>query len=147
MVLHFEEYDPEDVLDAVDSLEDQLDVEKYIGVIFENNFTMLEFKAQMYLILGDTKEALASLEFGTNKLGYIVAELIRMDEEKLVWEEYEEALFNIFGRERVEKALQIVKGEALFINTTFHKDYHNMLKMFDRLEPKKQEALFSANKL
>ncbi len=141
MVLHFEEYDPQEILDTIDSLDDSINVENYIGVIFENSFTMLEFKAQMHLILANTDEALASLEFGTNKLGHIAAELIRMDEEKLVWEEYEEALFNIFGRERVEKALRIVKGEEFLVDTTLHSDYHNMLEMYDRLERKKQAAL------
>ena len=142
MVLHFEEYDPQEILDTIDSLDDSINIENYIGVIFENSFTMLEFKAQMHLILGNTDEALASLEFGTNKLGHIVAELIRMDKEKLVLEDYEEALFNIFGRERVEKALRIVNGEEFLVNTTFHSDYHNMLEMYDRLERKKQAALF-----
>ena len=141
MVLHFEEYDPQEILDTIDSLDDSINVENYIGVIFENSFTMLEFKAHMHLILGNTDEALASLEFGTNKLGHIVAELIRMDEEKLVWEEYEEALFNIFGRESVEKALRIVKGEEFLINTTLHSDYHTMLEMYDRLERKKEAVL------
>ncbi|MBT4088384.1 MAG: hypothetical protein HOE30_07810 [Deltaproteobacteria bacterium] len=142
LVLHFEEYDPEDILDTIDSLEDTLNIEKYIGVIFENNFTLLDFKAQMHLILGNAEEALASLEFSANQLGHIVAELIRMDKEKLVWEEYQEALFKIFGRERVEKAMRIVKGEEFLINTTFHQDYHNMLEMYDRLEHKKRTALF-----
>ena len=141
MVLHFEQYDPKEVLDAIDSLEDSIDVERYIGVIFENSFTMLEFKAQMHLILGNTEEAVASLEFGTNKLGHVVAELIRMDEDRLVWEEYEEALYNIFGREKVEKALRIVKGEEFLVDTTLHGDYHNMLEMYDRLERKKQAAI------
>jgi ribosomal protein S12 methylthiotransferase accessory factor len=96
----------------------------------------------MHLILGNTDEAVTTLEFGTNKVGHIVAELIRMDEEKLVLEEYEEALTNIFGRERVEKALRIVKGEESLVDTTLHNDYHNMLKMYDRLERKKQAGLF-----
>lgn len=141
MVLNSEEYDPEDILDAIDSLDDTLDVEKYIGVIFEKTFTILEFKAQIHLILGNTDEAITCLEFGTNKLGYIVAELLRMDEDKLVWEEYKEALFNIFGQEKVEKALRIVNGDDLFVNTTLQADYQNMLEMYDRLENKKQAAL------
>ncbi len=138
MILHFEDYNPEEILDTIDSLDDLLDVERYIGVIFESNFTMLEFKAQMHLILGNTEEALASLEGGTNKLGHIVAELLRLDKERLAWAEYEEALVNIFGRERVEKALRIVKGEEYLVNTTLHRDYHNMLEMYERLERKKQ---------
>ena len=137
MVLHFEDYDPEEIVEMINSLDDQINVEKYIGVIFENNFTMLEFKAQMHLILGETREALLSLESGTNRLGHIVAELIRMDEDKLNLEEYEEALFSIFGQDRVEKALRIVKGEESLINTTLHPDYNKMLEMYDRLEVKK----------
>lgn len=137
MVLNFAEYDPEEILDTIDSLEDSLNMEKYIGVIFENNFTMLEFKAQMHLLLGNTEEALASLEFGQNKMGHIMAELIRMDEEELAWEEYEEALHNIFGRKKVQKALRILKGEEAFIDTTLHEHYRNMLGMYDRLEKKK----------
>ena len=143
MVLHFEAYDCEDILDAIDSLEDTLNVEKYIGVIFEHNFTMLEFRAQMYLSLGNTVEALAALDFGTNMLGHVVAELIRMDQENLVWAEYETSLFNIFGRKNVEKALRIKKGDAFLIDVTLHRDYHNMLQMYDRLERKKQ-AFFRA---
>jgi ribosomal protein S12 methylthiotransferase accessory factor len=137
MILNFAEVDPEEVLDAIESLEDSLNVEKYIGVIFLNNFTMGELKAQMHLLAGNTEEALSLLEFGTNKMGHIVAELIRMSEEELPWEEYEEALFNIFGRERVEKALEILEGEAFLVDVTLHQDYHNMLEMYDRLEVKK----------
>lgn len=138
MVLNFEAYDPEEILESIDSLDDSINVEKYIGVIFEENFTMVEFKAQMHLLLGNSEEALTLLEYGTNKLGHIVAELIRMGEGALVWEEYEEALFNVFGREKVEKALRILEGEAFLVNTTLHNDYHNMLAMYDRLECKKR---------
>lgn len=137
MVLRFDEFDPEEVLYAVESLEDTLNVEKYIGVIFQTNFTMAEFKAQMHLLAGNDEEALSLLEFGSNKTGHILAELIRMRGEELVWEEYEEALFNVFGRERVLHAADILNGEAYVIDVTFHPDYHNMLALYDRLEEKK----------
>ena len=143
MVLHFKEYNPEEILASINSLDESIDVERYIGVIFEDSFTMLEFKAQIYLLLGQTDEALAALEEGTNKLGHIVAELLRLDKEKLVAAEYEEALFNIFGRARVEKALRIVNGEEFLVKTTLHRDYHNMLALYDKLERKKQAALFA----
>jgi ribosomal protein S12 methylthiotransferase accessory factor len=138
MVLHFDECNPAEILEGINSLDDGINVDSYIGVIFENGFTMLELKAQIHLILGNVEEALAYLEIGTNKLGHIVAELVRMSKKKLVWEEYQEALFNIYGRERVEKARRIVEGEEFLINTKFHSDYHNMLGMYDRLERKKQ---------
>ena len=143
MVLHSEDYEPEVILEAIESLNDLLDVGSHIGVIFENRFTMLEFRAQLHLILGNTEDALASLEFGTNRLGHIVAELIRLDKEGLVWEEYEEALYTIFGRERVERALRIVRGEDSLVDTTLHSDHQGMLAMYDRLDSKKQTALFA----
>lgn len=142
MVLHADKHNPEDILDAINSLDDSLDVDKYIGVVFEKAFTMLEFKAQINLILGNKEEALLSLESGDSELGFIVAELIRMDEEKLSWEEYEEALFNIYGHENVEKALRIVKGEESLVNTIIHSNYKKILSMYDRLEYKKQTVLF-----
>ena len=143
MVLHFAEYNPAEILEHIDSLDDSLDVERYIGVIFEHSFTMLELKAQIYLMLGEKDEALAALEAGTNTLGHIVAELLRLEKEKLVWAEYEEALVNIFGRAQVEKAVRIVNGEEFLIQTTLHRDYHNMLAMYDKLERKKQALLFT----
>ncbi|MDD2829265.1 MAG: YcaO-like family protein [Sulfuricurvum sp.] len=137
MVLNFEEYDGEDILDAIESLEETLNVEKYIGVLFENSFTMQEFKAQIHLLLGNTEEARSLLEFGTSKMGHIVAELIHMGEGDYEWEEYENALFNLYGQEKIKRALAILEGEEFLIDITLHNDYHNMLKMYDRLEKKK----------
>jgi len=141
LVLNFAEYDPDEILDAVDALEDTLNVEKYIGVIFEKNFTMSEFKAQMHLLLGNDEEALSLLEYGSDKMGHIVAELIRMREEGLPFKAYEEGMCNIFTRERVQKAQAILEGESYLIDVTLHQDYYNMLAMFDRLESKKAAML------
>lgn len=141
MILHFDEFDGEEILDEVESLEETLNVEKYIGVIFNTNFTMQEFKAQIHLLLGNTDEALSLLEFGTSKMGHIVAELIRMGAAECVWEEYEEGLFSIYGQNRVEKALRILEGEEFLIDVTFHQDYLNMLEMYDRLGVKKESLL------
>lgn len=140
-ILNFSNYDPEDILTHIESFEHALDVGKYIGVIFENNFTMITFKAQIYLLLGDLDTALELLEEGNDKVGHIVAELIRMSDTELVWEEYSQALFNIFTEERVMKAVAILNGEASLIDLTLHKEYHNMLAMFDRLESKKKMLL------
>ena len=137
LVLNFQEYDSEDILEMVESLEDTLNVEKYIGVIFEHNFTMQEFKAQIHLLAGNTDEALSLLEFGTNPMGHIVAELIRMGEAECEWEEYEQGLFDVYGKVPIEKALAILEGEEFLIDVTLHGDYHNMLAMYDKLEKKK----------
>ncbi|MGE4395865.1 MAG: YcaO-like family protein [Sulfurimonas sp.] len=141
MVLNLSEYDPEDILDEVASLDNSLSMEKYIGVIFQNNFTMAEFKAQNHLLLGDREEALELLEFGENKLGRVVAELIHMREARLSFEEYKEALYAVFTGESVEKAVRILDKEEFFIDVTLHKDYSNMLEMYDRVEVKKRSIL------
>ncbi len=141
MVLNFKSYDPDELLDAVDALEDTLNMEKFIGVIFEQNFTMMEFKAQIHLLLGELDEALALLEFGENTMGHLVAELIHMRQRGLAWASYEAGLYTLFGRERVEKARDILEGSAYLIDVTLHRDYHNMLGMFDRLEEKKAALL------
>ncbi|PNV83159.1 MAG: hypothetical protein C0627_06385 [Sulfurimonas sp.] len=138
MVLNFSKYDPEDILDEVASLDNSLSMEKYIGVIFENNFTMAEFKAQNHLLLGELEEALELLEFGENSLGHVVAELIRMREARLSFEEHKEGLYAVFTKAKVEKAVRILDAEEFFIDVGFHNDYHNMLALYDRLEVKKK---------
>ena len=141
MVLNFSKYDAEDILDAVESLDDSLSVEKYIGVIFKTDFTMAEFKAQIYLLLGDRESALEFLKFSYNKLCHVVAELIEMQESELNYEEYKEGLFNIFTQERVELALKILKTDEFLIDITLHNYYYNMLAMYDRVEVKKRSMV------
>lgn len=137
MVLNSSNYSVEDILSTIESLDNTLDVGKYIGVIFENSFTMLTFKAQIYLLLGDFDLALELLEVGDDKVGHVVAELIHMSKAKLTWKEYSQALFNIFTEERVMRAVAIFNNEAPLIDLTFHHNYYNMLAMYDRLEVKK----------
>lgn len=138
MVLNFREYDPQEILMSIEQLEDSLNMEKYIGVIFKENFNMSDFKAQVYMLLGEMDEALELLEFGSNKLGHIIVEIARMENLELDFKEYEDALYDIFTKERVQKALRILDGDDFFIDTTLHGDYNNMLAMYDRLESKKR---------
>lgn len=137
MVLNFEKYDANDILDTIDSLDNSLNIQLYIGVIFKENFTMLDFKAQLLLLLGEYDDVIELLEFGNNKLGHLVAQLLRIQKDELNWEEYEEALMNIYGEEKIQKAINIIEGKEFLINRTLHQDYNNMLSMFDKLEIKK----------
>ena len=137
MVLHFTEYDPEDILTEIETLEDSLNMEKYLGVIFANNFTMLEFKAQIHLLCGNEQEARELLEFTSHPLAHVVLELLCMDEADLLFEDFEEGLYALFGKEKVDKALAVIDGEAFLIDVTPHQEYKNMLLMYDRLEIKK----------
>jgi ribosomal protein S12 methylthiotransferase accessory factor len=137
IILNFAEYDPETVLDEIEVLEDHLNVEKYIGVIFEENFTIGELKAQLHLALGNIDEAVSYLEFGNNVTGNLIVELIRMEELGLDLNDYRQALYDLYTSERVDKALGILSGEQLLVNGSLHRDYVNMLEMYDRLEVKK----------
>jgi ribosomal protein S12 methylthiotransferase accessory factor len=138
MVLNFEKYDENEILDTIDSLDNSLNMQLYIGVIFEENFTMGDFKAQLLLLLGEIDDVIELLEFGNNKLGHLVAQLLRIQNDELVWEEYESALNDIYGEEKIKKAINIIEGNEFLINRTLHKDYYNMLSMFDKLEVKKR---------
>ena len=137
MVLNFKEYDPQEIMMEIERLEESLNMEKYIGVIFEENFNLLEFKAQIHLELGEVDEALEIFEYSDNRLGRLIVELARMEDLELDFSEYEEALYNIFSKEKVLKALSILDGNETFINTALHQDYQNMLTLYDKLEDKK----------
>ncbi len=137
MVLNFTQYDPQEIMSSIESLEASLNIEKYIGVIFEQNFTMAEFKAQIHLRLGEYDEALELLEYGTNLLGHLVVELARLEDMGLNFEDYQEALYDVFTKERVDKAIGILKGKEFLINTTLHQEYKNMLVLYDKLGNKK----------
>ena len=102
---------------------------------------MADFKAQMYLLLDERELSLELLELGTNKLGRVVAELMRMEDEGLDFEEYEEGLCAIFTRSAVEKAVAILAGEQFLVDNTLHNDYTNMLAMYDKLSVKKENML------
>jgi ribosomal protein S12 methylthiotransferase accessory factor len=137
VILNFADYDPEAVLDEIEALEDHLNVEKLIGVIFEENFTVGELKAQLHLLLGNADEAVSYLEFGNHAMGNLVVELIRMESLGLDLDDYLQALYDLYTVERVDKALSILSGERFLVNVSLHRDYHNMLSMYDRLEGKK----------
>lgn len=140
VILNFAEYDPETVLDEIEALEDHLNVEKFIGVIFEENFTIGELKAQLHLSLGNVDEAVGYLEFGNSAMGNLIVELLRMEELGLELDDYHQALHDLYSAARVDKAVGILSGEAFLVSTSLHRDYTNMLSMYDRLEVKKAAA-------
>jgi len=141
MVLNSSDYDAEDILDAISSLDDSLNMDKYIGVIFKNNFTMAEFKANIYLLLDERDEALEFLQFSAKKDARVISELIHMEEEGLDFEDYEEALFNVFSKKSVERAQRVLSRDESFVDLTLHQDYYNILEMYEKLEKKKVQGI------
>jgi len=136
-VLNFKEEDLDALLEAIEPLEDSLNMEKYIGVIFEKNFQMIELKAQVHLLLENYEEAQMLLSFSQNPMSKLLCEILSLKEQKLVWNEYESALWDIFGKENVEHALNILDGKAYLIDVSLHQHYVNILDMYDRLDVKK----------
>jgi len=137
MVLHFEHYEATEILETIETLDDSLNVELYIGVIFEHKFSLGEFRAQLLLNAQMYEEAIAVLENQNNALGHVVAQLLRLNLGEHIWEEYEEALENIYGKIALQKAINIIEQKEFLINRTLHSHYYNMLGLFDKLEEKK----------
>lgn len=136
-VLNFKEEDHEALLETIEPLEDSLHMEKYIGVIFEHNFQMIDLKAQVHLLLENYEEAQGLLAFSENPMSKLLCEIIHLREQELVWSEYESALWDIFGKEKVEHAINILDGKAYLIDVSLHQHYVNILDLYDRLEVKK----------
>ncbi|ATB68690.1 putative ribosomal protein S12 methylthiotransferase accessory factor [Sulfurospirillum diekertiae] len=136
-VLNFKEENHETLLETIEPLEDSLNMEKYIGVIFEQNFQMIDLKAQVNLLLENYEEAHMLLGFSQNPMSKLLCEILSLRGQNLIWSEYESALWDIFGKENVEHAVNILDGKAYLIDVSLHQHYVNILDMYDRLEVKK----------
>ena len=129
--------DLEDIIQSVEHLGDDLDVEKYIGVLFKNNFTLGDFKAQIYLMLGDLESAVGYFEISKKEISYILAQLCYIQIKELNFEDYYESLCDIFGKKKLEEAMSIFSIDNYFIDILFHDDYINIQNLYDRLALKK----------
>ena len=142
-ILEFKNLDLEEVLESVEHLSDDLDIAKYIGVLFEKNFTLGDFKAQIYLMLGDLETALSYFETSKNPSSYLLVQLCHIAIDELDFEEFYQSLCDIFGLDELQKAMNIFNIEEYFIDTSFHQDYLNILDLYDRLAVKKNLFSFS----
>lgn len=138
MVLNFKDYKPNDILDAIISLDNSIDVGRYIGVIFKYPFTMLEFKAQMYILCDEPNEAKELLLFdettNSKKLSKVITQLIILDDENLNFDDFKDGLYSIFGETYVTKGLNIIAKKEYLIDTTISKEYENILAFYDRFK-------------
>jgi len=132
-ILNFKSLELEDILEDVEHLSDELDVEKYIGVLFENNFTLGDFKAQIYLMQNDLQSAVGYFETSKQKYSYILAQLCYIELNELNFEEYYQGLCDIFSLEDLQKAMDIFSLESDFIDISYHQDYLNIQDLYKRL--------------
>jgi ribosomal protein S12 methylthiotransferase accessory factor len=144
-ILNFKTVDAEDILQSVEYLSDDLDCAKYIGVLFKDNFTIGDFKAQIYLLLGDLESAVGYFELSSKEISYILAQLCYIQIEELNFEDYYDSLRDVFTQEKLEEALHIFNIDEYFIDISFHDDYLNIQNLYDRLALKKQAILKGHN--
>lgn len=137
MVLDFKQSDSELLLEAIEGLDESLSVEKYIGVIFEQNFTMGDLKGQLHLLLGQFDEALSVFERSELSISRVLSELLHVKIQELAFVEFQEGLEAVFGAEKVDKARSIIEGLAYMIDVTLHVHYANILVLYDKLHVKK----------
>jgi ribosomal protein S12 methylthiotransferase accessory factor len=136
-VLNFKEENHEALLEIIEPLEDSLNMEKYIGVIFEKNFQMIDLKAQMHLLLENYEEAQMLLALSEKPISKLLCEILSLKAQEHLWSDYESAFGDIFGKANVEHALNILDGKAYFIDVSLHRHYVNILDLYDRLDVKK----------
>ncbi len=137
-VLNFADYDPADVLDAVEELSDAIDVGSYIGVIFEHSFSMLEFKIQLYILNRDGTNALNALGYMNERtpLQNAIFELLILKVLNKDINEYKDGLIALFTSEIYNEASDILECSKSLIDLTFDKQYEDILKLYDRVYAK-----------
>ncbi|MBL3519025.1 YcaO-like family protein [Arcobacter lanthieri] len=135
-ILNKDAYDLEDLLTQVDGFDDSVNVGAFIGVIFKEDFSLFEFKADILIKLKEYEEAIFNLEQTNKSFNYLLAQLLRMYQNKLNLEDYIEALDDIFSKKDVEKALEIIEGKNSLINLEFADEYKNILALFDSKKEK-----------
>ena len=140
-ILNFKTVDLEGIIQSIEYLSDDLDIAKYIGVLFKNNFTLGDFKAQIYLMLGDLESAVGYFELSSKNRSYILAQLCHIQIDDLDFEDYYDSLCDVFTQEKLEEAMSIFNIDNYFIDISFHDDYLNIQNLYDRLAVKKQTII------
>jgi len=140
-ILNFKTIDLEIIIQSIEHLSDNLDIEKYIGVIFNDNFTLMDFKAQIYLMDGDLENAIIYFEMSTKETSYLLAQLCYIEIQELDFKDYYNSLCKVFTKEKLDEAINMFNGDSYFIDVSFHDDYINIQKLYDRLSIKKKNIL------
>lgn len=137
MIINYQNYNFDEILENITPLENSIDLDSYIGVIFKNPFTILEFKAHLYLSIKEYEAAKELLIYSLQKTSKIVYELLLLKEQNKDFSLYQNTMFEIFTKEDVLNACDIIDGKKTLIDTTYHQDYLNILELYKKLNIKK----------
>jgi len=138
-ILNFKNDDLEDIIQSIEYLSDDINMEKYIGVLFQNNFTLGDFKAQIYLMLGDLESAVEYFELSLKESSYLLSQFCYMEINNLEFDDYYQSLCDVFTKEKLEEVISIFNLENYFIDTSFHDNYINIQNLYERLAVKKRD--------
>ena len=131
IVSKLDKYDLENLLDELSGFDDSINMGAFIGVIFKEDFSLGEFKADILIKLKEYEEAIFCLEQSNKKFNYILAQVLRMTQKNLNLEDFKDALFDIFEEENIKRALEIIDEKSSLINLEFANEYKNILNLFD----------------
>lgn len=136
-ILNKDKYDLEELLDELNGFDDSVNVGAFIGVIFKKDFSLFEFKADILIKLDEYEEAIFNLEQSNKPFNYILAQVLRAYQEDLNLEDYIDGLCDVFGKENIQRALNIIEQKESLINLEFADAYKNILKLFDSKKEKR----------
>lgn len=132
-ILNAEEYDPQEVLEEIEGLSDAINAGKFIGVVFEEDFTVGLLKAQLQLWLGNYSRAAEIFSYEKHPYAPLMIELITLHTGDYDVETYKQGLDELFTPEAVQTATEILEGERNLVNFALSQEYYAMLELAESL--------------
>ena len=130
-ILNKESYDLDELLDELNGFDDSVNMGAFIGVIFKEDFSLGEFKADILIKQKEYEEAIFYLEQSNKDFNYTLAQVLRVYQENLNFDDFKDAFVDIFTKDSIEKSLNIIDGKESLISLEFADAYKNILKLFD----------------
>ncbi|WP_066354114.1 YcaO-like family protein [Aliarcobacter skirrowii] len=130
-ILNKESYDLDELLDELSGFDDSVNMGAFIGVIFKEDFSLGEFKADILIKQKEYEEAIFYLEQSNKDFNYTLAQVLRVYQENQNFDDFKDAFVDIFTKDSIEKSLNIIDGKESLISLEFADAYKNILKLFD----------------
>ena len=130
-ILNKDSYDADELLDEIYGFDDFVNVGAFIGVIFENDFSLAEFKASLLIKEKEYEEAIFYLEQIKKPLNSLLAQILRAKILDYDLDDYKDALIDIYSKELFTKALNILEGKEDLISIKFASEYEEILNLFE----------------
>lgn len=131
MLLNYNSYDTDDLFGEIEDLDDNLDVGKYIGVIFKQNFKICDIKAWLYMLSSDLQDAIYQLEESNLEVAKLLKELLFAKLNRIEVDDIAITMF--YSNELYTKAKDILKLKEKLFDTTFSDEYLDILSLYGKL--------------